>query len=57
MNHIRIIAHNGMIQYYRNDRLIFNFNDPHPYTSGYFGLRTVNNHLTVDNFRVYKLCR
>ena len=53
--HIKIVAHAGTIQYYRNDQLLVNFEDSDPYTSGYFGLRTVKNHMTVDNFKVYQL--
>ena len=53
--HIKIIAHNGVIQYYRDNELFVDFKDTNPYTSGYFGLRTVKNHMTVDNFKVYKL--
>ncbi|TXG39057.1 DUF6250 domain-containing protein [Seonamhaeicola maritimus] len=52
---IKIIAHNGYIQYYRNEQLLADFYDDEPYTSGHFGFRTVNNHMTVDNFKVYKL--
>jgi len=55
INHVKIIVYNNSIQYYRNNQLIFNFFDPEPYTSGYFGFRTTINHMTVDNFRVYKL--
>ncbi|WP_406683289.1 DUF6250 domain-containing protein [Seonamhaeicola sp. MEBiC1930] len=53
--HIKIISYNGHIQYYRNDQLITDFYDKNPYVSGHFGFRTVNNHMTVDNFKVYKL--
>lgn len=53
--HIKIIACNGFIQYYRNEQLLVDFVDSSPYTSGHFGFRTVNNHMTVDNFKVYKL--
>ncbi|WP_159023898.1 DUF6250 domain-containing protein [Formosa sp. L2A11] len=53
--HIKIIAHGGTIQYYRNDVLLVDFKDANPYTSGYFGFRTVKNHMTVDNFKVYQL--
>ncbi|CDF78756.1 conserved hypothetical protein containing farnes oic acid O-methyl transferase domain [Formosa agariphila KMM 3901] len=53
--HIKIIAHNGIIQYYRNDQLLVDFKDDAPYTSGHFGFRTVKNHMTVDNFKVYQL--
>lgn len=55
VNHIKIIAHDNIIQYYRNDVLIYDFIDPAPYRQGYFGIRTVNNHMLVDNFRVYTL--
>ena len=53
--HIKIIAHNGIIQYYRDNELFVDFVDTKPYTSGYFGLRTVNNHMTVDTFKVYRI--
>lgn len=55
--HIRIIAYEGYVQYYRNNELLSDFVDKDPYTSGHFGFRTVNNHMTVDNFKVYKLTK
>jgi hypothetical protein len=55
--HIKIIAHKGTIQYYRNNLLFTDFTDANPYTSGYFGFRTVKNHMTVDNFKVYQLSK
>lgn len=53
--HIKIIASNNTIQYYKDDVLFVDFTDDNPYTSGYFGFRTVKNHMTVDNFKVYKI--
>ena len=53
--HIVIVAFDNFIQYYRNGDKMIDFYDEHPYTKGHFGLRTVNNHMTVDNFKVYKL--
>lgn len=53
--HIKIIANNGIIQYYRNNKLFLNYVDSNPYSSGYFGFRTVKNHMKIDDFRVYKL--
>ena len=53
--HIKIIAHQGVIQYFRDNKLLANFEDSKPYTSGHFGFRTVKNHMTADNFKVYKL--
>jgi len=53
--HIKIVANGGVIQYFRDNQLVSDFVDSKPYTSGYFGFRTVKNHMTVDNFRVYKI--
>ena len=53
--HIKIVAHNGIIQYFRDGILFSDFKDSNPYTSGHFGFRTVKNHMTVDNFKVYRL--
>jgi len=53
--HIRIIAYKNIIQYYRDGKLTFTYDDKTPYTEGYFGIRTVDNHMTVDNFKVYSL--
>ena len=53
--HIKIIAFDNIIQFYRNDVLMVDFFDDAPYTSGFFGFRTVNNHMTIDNFKVYQL--
>lgn len=55
LNQIKIIVYKGKVQYYRNNQLIFNFFDDAPYTEGYFAIRTVNNHMTIDNFKVYSL--
>jgi len=52
---IQIVADGSTIQYFRDGELIFNFEDSEPYTEGWFGLRTVNNHMAVDNFRVYRI--
>lgn len=53
--HIKIVAHNKTIQYYRNNVLLAELKDDKPYVSGHFGFRTVKNHMTVDNFKVYSL--
>jgi len=53
--HIKIISFGNIIQYYRNDELLFELDDPTPFTSGHFCFRTVKNHMTLDNFRVYQL--
>lgn len=53
--HIKIVAFGNTVQYYRNNVLMVDFYDESPYTSGYFGFRTVNNHMTIDNFKVSEL--
>ena len=52
---IQIIAKDSKIQYLRDGVIVFNFTDKAPYSEGWFGLRTVNNHMKIDNFRVYQL--
>ena len=52
---IRIVADGGLIQYYRDDRKLFEFKDPQPYTRGWFAFRTTQSHLRIRHFRVYRL--
>jgi hypothetical protein len=54
-NKIKIVVFKSHIQYYYNGMLVYNFQDSNPFTEGYFGIRTYKNHMSVDNFRVYKL--
>jgi hypothetical protein len=51
---IELIADHGRIQFIRDGEVIFDFTDPSPFTSGWFGFRTVRSHLRLDNFRVYR---
>jgi hypothetical protein len=52
---IRLVACGPLIQYYRDDRRLFELIDTEPYTSGWFGFRTVHNHMAIRRFRVYRL--
>ena len=52
---IRLIADGEKIQFYRDDELIFDKKDPQPFREGWFGFRTVRNHVRFDNFRVTRL--
>lgn len=52
---IQIVARGEAIQYLRDGEIVIDFRDPEPFTSGWFGFRTVRNHMTVDKFRVYQL--
>ena len=55
VNHIKIISYGGIIQFYRNNQLIFDFYDHDPLLSGYYGLRTTMNHVSLDHFKVYSI--
>jgi hypothetical protein len=52
---IRLIADGSSIEYWRDDRKLFELNDPQPYTSGHFAFRTVTNHMEIRHFRVYRI--
>ncbi|HEX4056016.1 MAG TPA: DUF6250 domain-containing protein [Tepidisphaeraceae bacterium] len=52
---IQLVACGSIIQYCRDGRRLFDVADAHPYTSGWFALRTTKNHLQVRNFRIYGL--
>ena len=52
---IQLIADGERVAYIRDGEVIYDVHDPEPYTDGWFGFRTVNNHMTVDNFKVYRL--
>lgn len=53
--HIKLVANGPVVEYYRNGEKIFEFNDPEPYTRGWFGIRTTQNHMVVENFRVLRI--
>ncbi len=52
---IQLIAEGSTIQYYRDGKLIFDFDDPQAYTSGWFAFRTTKNHMQIQNFRIFSL--
>lgn len=52
---IRLAASGPLIQYYCDNRRLFEMHDPAPYTEGWFGLRTVRSHIEVRHFRVFRL--
>jgi len=51
----QLVFYDGLVQYIRDGEVIFEYQDPEPYTEGYFGFRTVRNHEFIDNFKVYRL--
>ena len=52
---IQIVSDGSRQQYIRDGEVIFDFTDDKPFVEGWFGFRTVSNHLKIDNFRVYRL--
>lgn len=53
--HVEIIVNNNLTSYSRDGEIIFKMDDPKPYNDGYFGFRTVNNHMLIENFIVKTL--
>ncbi|MBL4746388.1 MAG: hypothetical protein JKY08_08465 [Flavobacteriaceae bacterium] len=49
---ITLIAKGEKIQYFMNGKLIFEMEDRAPYREGYFGIRTVNNHMIIENLHI-----
>jgi hypothetical protein len=56
-HHIKLIAAEGVAEFWRDGEKIFSFRDPAPLTSGWFGLRTVKSHLEVRNLKITSLPR
>ncbi len=50
---IRLIAADHTIEFYRDGKRLFQMEDEHPYTSGWFAFRTTASHLRIRDFRVY----
>lgn len=53
--HIEIIVKDNFTSYTRDGEVIYKVDDSEPYTKGYFGFRTVNNHMKIENFIVIQL--
>ena len=53
--HITLIVNKNQVKYVRDGEIIFEMKDMNPYSSGYFGLRTVENHMKVENLKITAL--
>jgi len=53
--HITLIANGSHIEYRRDGRVLFAFEDSSPYTRGWFALRTTRSHLRIENLRIRQL--
>lgn len=52
---IEIVVKDNFTTYARDGEIIYKVNDTEPYKSGYFGFRTVNNHMLIKKFKVIQL--
>jgi hypothetical protein len=52
---ITLIARGNHIEYRRDGRPLFVFEDATPYTSGWFALRTTHSHLRIEKVRIRRL--
>lgn len=52
---IKIIVNNGLVHYFVNDNLFWEYQDDAPYKEGYFGFRTYISHQIYEDFKVYQL--
>jgi hypothetical protein len=46
-----LVADRHRIEYKRDGQTLFSFDDPQPYTSGWFAFRTTKSHLRIERFR------
>lgn len=50
--HLKLVARDGVAEFWRDGEKLFTFADPAPLTSGWFALRTVKSHLEIRNLRI-----
>jgi len=54
---IGLIAAGPTVEYFRDGRRLFAYEDPAPYAQGWFAFRTVASHFLLRHFRAYRLIR
>lgn len=52
---IMLIANGSRIEYWRDGKRLLHYQDPAPYTRGWFAIRTVQSHLRIERLRVHRL--
>ena len=50
--HIRLVARDGVAEFWRDGEKVLSFRDPAPLDRGWFAFRTVKSHLVIRHFRV-----
>jgi hypothetical protein len=53
-NRVRIVSDGSRVQWWNNGRLVFDYTDPEPYTSGHFAFRTTWSHFRISDFGVWR---
>ena len=48
---IKLVARDGLAEFWRDGEKIFTYRDPAPLTAGWFAFRTVKSHLEIRHFR------
>ena len=52
--HITLVAGtDGRVQFIRDGEVIFDWTDPEPLRSGWFGFRTVNSRIEISDFKIH----
>ncbi|HYP15939.1 MAG TPA: DUF6250 domain-containing protein [Opitutus sp.] len=49
---IKLVARDGVAEFWRDGEKLFVFRDPQPLTTGWFAIRTVKSHLQIRNVRI-----
>jgi hypothetical protein len=49
---IKLVARDGVAEFWRDGEQVFSFRDPAPLNEGWFAFRTVRSHLEIRHFRV-----
>lgn len=52
---IRLVARDGVAEYWRDGEKLFSYRDAAPLSRGWFAIRTVKSHLEIRNFQVRPL--
>ena len=53
--HLQVFADKNRIGLKRDGDIIFDFFDKDPFQEGWFGFRTLKNHMRIDQFRVRRI--
>ena len=52
---VRIVSDGSTVRWWNNGRLVYDYVDSEPYTSGHFAFRTTWSHFRIQDFRVWRL--